>query len=300
MVIIKLVGGLGNQLFGYFAGKFLEENRSIKVLFDISDQLNGLGAHKVSILDLNLEGDFGAYQDRAIKYFRSKTLRRIARKLLRVLRSIINLDSHYQSAVVGLDKNLLDPHFNKKLIYGYFQTFHYFYALKELNSKISTVGSRNPSSWLDGITKSIKIENPIIVHVRRGDYLKFADTYGILSDDYFCEAISVVRKKLPEATHSPIWVFSDSIETIPTTMPKLISMGAVLISPPEGTPDSEVLIVMSLAKKIVISNSTYSWWSASLNTEKEIVVAPAKWYRNMEDPSELIPDRWLRVPSQWD
>jgi hypothetical protein len=139
-----------------------------------------------------------------------------------------------------------------------------------------------------------------VVHIRRGDYLEFTDTYGILSDHYFCEAINVVREKLPNATQSPIWVFSDSIESIPTMMPKFISLGAVLISPPEGTPDSEVLIAMSLAKKIVISNSTYSWWSASLNTEKEIVVAPAKWYRNMEDPSELIPDHWLRVPSHWD
>jgi hypothetical protein len=300
MVTIKLVGGLGNQLFGYFAGKFLEVNRSTKVRFDISDQLNGLGAHKVSILDLNLEGDFGSYQDRAIKYLPFKILRRIARKILRILRSTTKVNSHFQSEVVGHDENLLDPQFNKKFISGYFQSSYYFSSLRGKNPRVSAIGLRNPSPWLEEITESIKVASPIIVHIRRGDYLKFADSYGILSDEYFCEAIGTLREKMPEATQSPIWVFSDSIETIPSTMPRFISLGPVLISPPEGTSDSEVLIAMSMAKMIVISNSTYSWWSASLNSEKKIVIAPTKWYRNMEDPSGLIPEEWTRVSSLWD
>lgn len=300
MVTIKLVGGLGNQLFGYFAGKFLEENRSTKVRFDISDQLNGLGAHKVSILDLNLEGDFDSYQDRAIKYLPFKILRRIARKILRIIRSIAKANSHFHSKVVGHDENLLDPKFNKKFVSGYFQSSYYFSALRERHPGVSTIGLRNPSPWLQEITESIAAFNPIIVHIRRGDYLQFAETYGILSDEYFCEAIRTLREKLPEAKQSPIWVFSDSIETIPNTMPKFISLDPVLISPPQGTSDSEALIAMSFSKKIVISNSTYSWWSASLNTKKEMVIAPTKWYRNMEDPSGLIPEKWVRVTSLWD
>ena len=300
MVTVKLVGGLGNQLFGFFAGKFLEDTKSTKVRFDISDQLNGLGAHNVSILDLKLDGDFGSYQDWAIKYLPFRILRRIVRKMLRVLRSMTNTDKYYQSTVVGHDNNLLEPQFNKKFISGYFQSAYYFATLKKKHPEISAIGLRNPSAWFEEVNESVKVDNPIVVHIRRGDYLKFADSYGILSDEYFCEAIRALREKVPEANKSPIWVFSDSIETIPTTMPKLVDLGAVLISPPDGTSDSEVLIAMSLAEKIVISNSTYSWWSASLNTEKKIVIAPTKWYRNMEDPSGLMPKEWVTVTSLWD
>lgn len=300
MVTIKLVGGLGNQLFGYFAGRFLEENNSVKVRFDISDQLNGLGTHNVSILDLKLEGDFGSYQDRVLRYLPFKILRRLARKTLRILRSRTKVSSYYQSEAVGYDEKLLDPHFKKKFISGYFQASHYVTALKMKNSDISTIGLRNPSHWLQEITESMKVAKPIIVHIRRGDYLNFADTYGILSDEYFYEAVRVLRQGMPEAAQSPIWLFSDSIEAIPATMPKLISLGVLLISPPAGTSDAEVLIAMSLAEKIVISNSTYSWWSAFLNTKKTIVIAPSKWYRNMEDPCGLIPEEWVRVSSVWD
>ena len=300
MVTVKLVGGLGNQLFGFFAGKFLEDTQPTKVRFDISDQLNGLGAHNVSILDLKLDGDFGSYQDWAIKYLPFTILRRIVRKMLRVLRSMTKTDKYYQSTVVGHDNNLLEPQFNKKFISGYFQSSYYFTTLRMKRPEISAIGLRNPSAWFEEMSESVKVDNPIVVHIRRGDYLKFANSYGILSDEYFCEAIRVLREKEPEANKSPIWVFSDSIETIPATMPKLVDLGAVLISPPHGTSDSEVLIVMSLAEKIVISNSTYSWWGASLNTEKKIVIAPTKWYRNMEDPSGLIPKEWVTVTSLWD
>jgi hypothetical protein len=56
---------------------------------------------------------------------------------------------------------------------------------------------------------------------------------------------------------------------------------------------------MSKANYLVIGNSTFSWWAAYLNENQTNIVAPRKWFKGREDPSELMPPHWKLTESIW-
>ena len=78
-----------------------------------------------------------------------------------------------------------------------------------------------------------------------------------------------------------------------------MDMGAKIIIPPENVSDAEILILMSHASRVVIANSTFSWWAARINAENKTVIAPSTWFRGMLAPKDLMPPEWTTIPSQW-
>ena len=299
MITIKIVGGLGNQLFGYFAGRYFHLTRGVRVRYDISDQLNGLGVHAVTLTTLNLPGKFGAYDAEFILQFPNVFMRRVLRKILRTWRTKTNPERYFVSRFIGFDNDLENMSLEGKYLSGYFQSAQYFQKLQEEIPSIKNVTPKDPSQWFTNIRQEILEKRPIVMHVRRGDYLKYADTFGLLSEEYFVNALTQIRLQIPESRTAEVWVFTDSFDIVKDGMPKLISNKVSIIEVPIDISDAEVLIAMSLSDKIVISNSTFSWWAAMLNTDKVMVVAPSKWYRNMDDPSGLLPRGWARQPSLW-
>jgi hypothetical protein len=295
MITVKLVGGLGNQLFGYFLGQSL----GVNVRYDVSDQTQGLSAQSVSIKDLNLNGDFGVFENRLSSLFGDKfrVLKRIVRKLDVMVSKILFRGQIYESACIGFDPFFQTENLKFRKIRGYFQSYVYFRKTIELKPELANVSLRHPSSWYESMAAEIQIVNPIAIHIRRGDYLKYADNYGLLSENYYLKAIELAEHASNEK--SDIWIFSDSPEQVRKNMPRIMSRQSKLILSPDGISDAEVMLLMSLCKKIVIANSTFSWWAATLNTKSKTVIAPNKWFKGMEDPSTLIPETWLTLESDW-
>lgn len=98
---------------------------------------------------------------------------------------------------------------------------------------------------------------------------------------------------------SPVWIFSDSPNEIKESMPNLMKFGPKIIASPNDVSDAETLILMSHASRIVIANSTFSWWAARVNGSNKTVIAPEKWFRGLPDPEFLIPNNWIKVKSYW-
>ena len=135
-----------------------------------------------------------------------------------------------------------------------------------------------------------------MIHVRRGDYVKVADKFGLLSKSYYLNSLKKIRD---DGFAGPIWVFSDDILSAKALLDEGEFISARFIEQSVDSSPEESLILMSMAKVIVIANSTYSWWAASLNVDKSLVISPKTWFKSMEAPEYLLPDSWIKLESTW-
>ncbi len=179
---------------------------------------------------------------------------------------------------------------------GYFQSYFYVDSVTK-NIGFLPLELRDPSDWFTSMSDRCQVEQPIIVHVRRGDYAKPANRdFGMLSVDYYHAAIEMLRENEMLA-EKPVWVFSDEIQAVEAEFSNN-SGNFHFVSAPESVTAAESMILMSKGSAIVISNSTFSWWAAILAPHGK-VIAPSKWFKNMADPENLIPENWQRVESEW-
>lgn len=150
------------------------------------------------------------------------------------------------------------------------------------------------------------IDNPIFLHVRRGDYLVKPEAHPPCSIDYYKEALTYFKED------SSVLVFSDDIEWCKEQ--ELFSDDRFMLSEyTEKYPQTcdtlqgrqQALIpyfdlcMMSLCNGGIIANSTMSWWGAWLiRTPSQPIIAPKNWFGSMYshyNMSDLIPLGWIEV-----
>lgn len=290
-VMIRIVGGLGNQLFGYFAGKYIASKLSTDLVLDLSQQKNN--QHKSSsILDLDLVEDaeitYSASRektDRFLSLFPSR-LTKVNDALQRSLGS-------FHSSGLGWDPRL-ECVKDGSVISGYFQTYKYFSS----HSKIHGMGRltpKNPSDWYLKMSDEARVQQPVAIHLRRGDYQKeINNPIGVLSKKYYVDALDRLATS-QGISGSEVWVFSDDLESASSEL-RDGSQRIRLISPPSNSTAAESMSLFSLASCHVISNSTFSYWGAMFGTGSA-VVAPEKWFYLWEDPRDLLPPDWITSKS---
>lgn len=295
---IFIFGGLGNQLFIFYAGQSLSRTNGKKVIFDTTEMGYGITKHGSRIDTLNfgypIEIEQGRFE--RLNHYLLVILRRLARnpfleKLLLLIPGI------YFSSSIGFDQNIYSKR-NLSFAYGYFQSWKHLENLGQFkDSRISIPPSvESPSEWFISRTKEADASRPIMVHVRLGDYFKLADTFGILGEKYFRAAIIEARKLYK---NNPIWIFSNDVKFAKKILKKIGEENFQYITAPDGSKDVESLLLMSKGSAIVISNSTFSWWSAAFSSPGTSIYYPSKWFKNLEDPQDLIPHNWTPIESDW-
>jgi len=195
--------------------------------------------------------------------------------------SEINKFSHNfeHQIIVPFGYNKLE--FKDNTVYnGYFQSEKYFahnrnFILdKFLNRKIIE-DILNKNSFL-------KNENTLSVHVRKGDYLTLKNIYYTLDTNYYNEAIS-------KFDYDRILIFSDNINWCK----KNFDYKNIIFL--ENQPEYIDLLMMSLCKNNIISNSTFSWWGAWLNTnDNKKVISPKNWLK-LDNDNDIVPDSWETI-----
>jgi hypothetical protein len=299
-ITIEIMGGLGNQLFAYIAGAYVSHKSQSPLRVFLRPKKRGETIHASSItslaLGINLVSRLSVWERTSL--FIRRQIRRIAIEIGIRKENAEKLSQIHQSDSIGLDKNLSVTNSGYYLS-GYFQCHYYFEYLKKKNI-LPTIALHDPSDWYLSEKKLLKSANPIAVHIRRGDYLLNQNSFiGALSIDYYRKAISLVLERLAgEQNNVPIWVFSDDSALVRDEFSEYLDHNFRFVDPPKNSDPAESMLLMSMARAIVISNSTFSWWSAALG-DPELVVAPSKWFRDHEDPEGLIPDNWIKVSSDW-
>lgn len=289
MVVSQLIGGLGNQMFQYAAGRALSLERNTSFLLDIS-QFDSYTRHQGFELAriFTLSTPIATNKDvrSVLGWQSSHNVRRIISRPF--------MSSFRRETFV------VEPHFHfwpgvdtiPPVVYmqGYWQSPRYFQRhmatiRKDFEFKFPLTG-RNIE-----VAAQISQTNAVSLHVRRGDYLsnkKTANLHGLCSIDYYREAI----KNIGDQIESPIFfVFSDDMDWVRKNLE--IEFPCYFVDHNQGLDSFNDMRLMSLCRHNIIANSSFSWWGAWLNAnQNKLVVGPKKWFAISTDTSDLIPETW--------
>jgi len=292
MVISHILGGLGNQMFQYAAGRAVAFRCQQPYRLDLTGFEN-YALHQGFEIDriFSAPVTLATYQDvRAGLGWRSgKVIRKVLGRL--------------NSSLFNGPNLAIEPHFNywpdlrnrgpSCYLMGYWQSEKYFKDCEDLLR--ADFNFKLPLDEIN-LETSMRIqgEQCISLHVRRGDYLTHASTAKILnvcSVDYYRSAIEYMAERIP----SPyFFVFSDDLQWAKQNI--FVPYPVSYIEGNQGPRSYIDMQLMSLCAHQIIANSTFSWWGAWLNKYPEkIVIAPRHWFNNGMNDSDLIPSNWVRI-----
>lgn len=153
---------------------------------------------------------------------------------------------------------------------GYFQHFKFVEAVwHQVGAEISNL--------LESIEINLKLpEKFCLIHVRRGDFLKYGNSFGVLSQEFFINA----RSALDPAKELFLIVVTDDPDSAKSIC---AALGPNLVLGPNELDEWQTIKLMSMASAIVTSNSTFSWWGSRVALDTGCKVAiPEPWFVDLE------------------
>ena len=291
-ITVNLQGGLGNQLFCYSAGYYLATKNHFDLECQMTSQFNSTKRDESILLSLKLPGLFTVPRQASTP--NNAIPNRILRKIYRKIQAVTNIrnKANYITHDVGYDENLELINTTTHL-HGYFQTWRYANAAREvileaLKNKITL------SDYALRLIAQMKSNKILVIHIRLGDYRHSENSFiGILSPSYYA---SVLQRE--DVQGYELFVFSDDIKTAKVEYVGHFPDETNWIDESDTLTPLETLAVMSHGSAFAIANSTYSWWSAFLSENPEVVIVPKEWFRKRKEPRDLIPIDWRREVSQ--
>jgi len=305
-----ITGGLGNQLFQYAAAISLEAKVSPQIELEMNlgkpRSTNGIpDLEFFELIDTNMRNSWSSILNRALGLSLRNNLilssarrirfsKKITQGLLSILASLfLNRPTLLRSpSNLGWDPNFSVGH-SYRLVIGYFQSYKYATSNRSTFQTLRGLKLKNESPQVVKYRELSLLQSPLVVHVRRGDYVSEA-SFGILAPEYYQD---IIRNVYSSGRYKKIWLFSDDFVEAATCIPEELMSEVMLIDEIDNSPAC-TLQVMRFGKAYVIANSSYSWWGAflSLNQDSE-VHAPFPWFKGMPSPNEILPPSWVRHPS---
>jgi hypothetical protein len=299
LVVIKIMGGLGNQLFEYAMARRLALHRKATLRFDLSlltDKRDATHTHRYYSLGLFPELG-GAPLNTVDEQHIARTthilyrLYNKARRLLRLSPAFLYLG---EGEFFTPNTTVLNGGPPAELLYleGYWQNEQYF---ADIASIIRQELAFPPFIDVQNQTAARLIEQSsrptVSIHVRRGDYNQFT-SFGMCSIDYYERALAYMQQQLREPT---FFVFSDDITWARENLP--LPVDTTYIDWNQGADSYHDMHLMSLCHNHIIANSSFSWWGAWLNpSPTKLVVAPQVWMDNPRVITErVVPATWVRL-----
>jgi hypothetical protein len=285
---VQFSGGLGNQLFTYAAFKYFADMYEQELILDCS-VVERVLERDADLLNFKLDGEnvirrrdishLSDYLNR-ISWRNAMTRRMFRRKLYPNL-----TDKFDFSASLGASSNR-----------GFFQTPEHFEKISNLNRE-AWFNLRSATIRFEELKGEVIAVEPIAIHVRRGDYRTYQNSFGLLDTLYFEKGVELLQKKYGERQ---VWLFSDE----PAAVVQEFEKSSIYISKiiyPEEINSAETLKLMSLAYAQVISNSTFSWWAGALSNSQRVVF-PDPWFKFNEgwlSQNNLALPNWIALDSTW-
>ena len=298
---VFLFGGLGNQFFQYFAGQYLAHQARAVLKVDSTFSQSGRSGHFDWIGEITLPGyispEAPKFSWRYLESLQKRRFRNFIERAVSRKEMKLKIFHQYHSSTLGFDPKLEQLKAPVTIV-GYFQTWRYFQALKE-NDLVPDISMKKPSTWFLDMKGQLSSQGKVLgIHVRRGDYVGNAGI-GTLSMSYYEAAAQELRSR--GANWDAVWIFSDDAVWVENEFKGFLGGNEkpFFVKPPSESHAFESLLLLSRSSSLIIANSTFSWWAATLGNPDKAVACPAKWFAQIEDPEDLYPPDWIRVPSAW-
>ena len=288
MIVVKIIGGLGNQMFQYAMGKTLAIRNSTELKLDIS-AFEIYKLHQYKLNKLNIVENIATEEE-------SKLFLTDGKKI--GIKNITKFFTPYFKRTYIREKSFrYDPNLmmTKDNVYldGYWASEKYFKEIESQIRKEFTI-KEDPDLLNSEMAAQILDKDAVSIHIRRGDYVTDSKTnaiHGTCSLDYYYKAIEDLHNYVSDPhffifSNDPQWVTDNFKVPYPIT---LVNING----PDQGYEDMRL---MSLCKHHIIANSTFSWWGAWLGTnQNKRVYSPKQWYNVDYDIKDLIPDSWNKI-----
>lgn len=291
MVIAKIVGGLGNQLFIYAAARRLALKNSVPLKLDIiSGFKKYYYGHPYSLGHFNLKATIASRYE-SYDFFFGKIRRYVSRTLAQ--RFSFKNRKFLTDEGLNFNKKLLDFKVQGKIyMEGYWQSEKYFKDIEPvIREDLKIVTEHDPE--IEELSRKISAVNAISLHTRRlygvpiDKGIQPQDTDLILSLDYYLKALQELTRKV---TDPHIFCFSDHSDWLKEHLRVDYPVTFVTHKGNVEAKNYEDLWLMSLCKHHIIANSSFSWWGAWLseNPGKIVCVPHPRFWTN----KDFIPEQW--------
>ena len=237
------LGQLGNQMFQYASTQGIAHRLTVPFMIPNHREMfdDGIGNRYTILL-------YDAFKLSGLK-----------------LLGTLNTDNYYQENQFNFDRNVfdLDTEVNHSL-YGFFQTEKYF---KHCEDDI-----REDFTFKDEIVESCKeiieqFDNPISLHVRRGDFIHNSGNHPVLTTNYYKEALGHFDDD------RQVIIFTNDVEWCKKQ--PLFESDRFAVA--EGGNQFYDMCLMSMCSDFITANSSFSWWGAWLGNRGK-VICPSGWF----------------------
>lgn len=266
-----IFAGLGNQLFQFsLAHEIAARGQSVSLVIDGNPQIDR--PFELS----KLLGRCSHITDFRIANFREEKGRNRFQSLLRLVPSKIQmqiksrLHLNYEINEFAFDYKQLD---SERINVGYFQNWRYVVNSWDNfgNELVSLISEESNLPLIQDLISS----KVIVIHVRRGDLIQSRDTMGLLSPQYYANALSSLPINTLEFRRI---IVTDDLENAKDVADFL---GITQVLGPQELTAWQSLALMANCRYLVTANSTLSWWGAFLNNEfGGVAVLPEPWFKN--------------------
>jgi hypothetical protein len=326
LIIVRVSGGLGNQMFQYAAGKATALALGVELLldpdYDKFTERNGrffmLNFFR-GILDREVSATNAIKMFPALAFYsgirrKSLTIRALGKIFRHIfyglgmqannvdwagttehplatehLFSILSSKVYFQKASEFYDD--FDSIPDNTYMIGYWESEKFFDSIK---TRIRSIYSFDAALYESPLHRQLNFEQSVSIHIRRGDKVNHKTLFP--SDlNYVASAARIMRSKLGDPV---FYVFSDDIPWCKENLPHMLNMPLSFVEGHEAKDACKDMFFMSQCKHNIIGPSTFSWWAAWLNPNpNKIVVAPHQklWDLNKPGGSNLLPREWLAL-----
>lgn len=285
-ITVRLRGGLGNQLHGFYAGLLLAKKLNRKLVLDGRFiKFGGNLARELEIQKLNF-GPLGTEIEykKSLPLPKSKIGRFTSRPLLKYIYETL---ANNESDLVVTDRDNLFEIESKDniLLDGYFPQMSHFEYLNH-SQKFSIPTPVNETLKFQNLKNEMKKINSL--HIRLGDYLFHQDIFPIASEDYYFRALDLLENK------SEYSIFVESKKDAMKYFPKLTSFASVIYDDSDFN-SVETFSLLSHSKNLICANSTFSSWAGQFVSTKNDgkVICPVEFLKN--DFQDFRPDSWIKL-----